>query len=324
MASTTAHDRRHHLTAELGGTLWLAAALFTATICLAFSLLWLVEGVAEPAQSMVVLAGAAITAMVISSYADSTWSARRLGAVELGNATRLFAITSILFLVPTVLISMAAVEDESTTEIAARDLDAACPASSVPSVAFADVVVGSAQERTGSCLAWWGVIGSGGSELGAGGEVTRAQAATFLDRLVRGAGEPLRPAPLGSVPADAEASVHAASIGRVAAAGIMGGVADDRFAPGEVVTRGQLSSLLARAHAHVTGGELRAPDTPLFSDVEGNVHAEAIGGVALAGIAVGNGDTFAPDEPVTRGQLLTTIARALDLWVAEHGVPLPE
>lgn len=86
MASTTIHDRRHHPGAELGSTLWLAGALFTSTICLAYSLLWLVEGVGASFLGMWVLGGAAAGAMVVSSFADSTWSARRLGTTELGNA----------------------------------------------------------------------------------------------------------------------------------------------------------------------------------------------------------------------------------------------
>lgn len=324
MASTTIH-RRHHPGAGLGSTLWLAGALFTSTICLAYSLLWLVEGVGESFLGMWVLGGAALAAMVVSSFADSTWSARRLGTTELGNTTRLFGITSVLFLVPTVLISMAPErEDAVTGELSARGLDAACPSVSVPAVAFADVVVGSALDRTASCAAWWGVIPAGGAELAGTDVVPRAQAATFLDRLVRSTGEPLRPAPVGSVPADAIDSVHAASIGRVVAGNLMGGVAEDSFAPGEPVTRAQLSTLVARAHTHVTGGQLPAAEGELFTDVEGSVHAEAIRSVAAAGIAVGDGDTFSPDEPVTRAQLLTIVARTLDLWVADHGVALPE
>lgn len=325
MASTTIHHRRHHPGAELGSTLWLAGALFTTTACVAFSLLWLVEGVGESPLGMWVLGGAAVGAMVVSSFADTTWSARRLGTTELGNATRLLGITSVLFLIPTVLIGMAPEREAATAaaEPTARGLDAACPAVSVPSAAFADVVVGSALDRTASCVAWWGVIPAGGAELAGTDLVPRAQAATFLDRLVRSAGEPLRPAPVGSVPADANDSVHAASIGRVVAGDLMGGVTDDRFAPGEAVTRAQLSTLVARAHTHVTGGQLRGAEGDRFTDVEGDVHAEAIRSVAAAGIAVGDGDTFSPDEPVTRAQLLTIVARVLDLWVAEHGVPLP-
>ncbi|MEX2659672.1 MAG: S-layer homology domain-containing protein [Acidimicrobiales bacterium] len=325
MASTTIHDRRHHPGAELGSTLWLAGALFTSTICLAYSLLWLVEGVGESFLGMWVLGGAAAGAIVVSSFADSTWSARRLGTTELGNATRLFGITSVLFLIPTVLIGMAPEsEDVAASELSPRGLDAACPTVSVPSVAFADVVVGSALDRTASCVAWWGVIPAGGAELAGTDLVPRAQTATFLDRLVRRAGEPLRPAPVGSVPADATDSVHAAAIGRVVAGDLMGGVADDSFAPVEPVTRAQLSTLVARAHVQVTGGQLRGAEGELFTDVEGNVHVEAIRSVAAAGIAVGDGDTFSPDEPVTRAQLLTIVARTLDLWVAEHGVSLPE
>ncbi len=323
MASTTAPERRHDLTTELGGTLWLAAALFTATVCLAFSLLWLVEGVAEPRLSMGLLAGAAIASIVVASVADGSWSAHRLGTAELGNATRLLGITSILFLLPTALISLSPVEAEGPASLAARDLGAGCPADEVPSAAFTGVAVGSAQERTASCLAWWGVLDAGTADVAPAGEAARGEVAALLDGMARSAGQSLRPAPVGSVPADAADSEHAAAIGRLAAAGIMGGVGDERFEPEQAVTRAQLSTLVARLHTHVTAGELTTDRTDLFADIEGNVHADAIRGAAVAGIAIGDGDTFGPDAPVTRAQLFTILARTLDLWAADHAVDLP-
>lgn len=300
--------------------MWLALALFTATICLAVSLLWLVEGDAEPGVGMVVLAVAAVASMIVSSFADRTWSARRLGAIELGNATRLFAVTSILFLAPTALISLTG---DDVPELEARDLDAACPPDEVPEAAFPDLSAGSALERTASCLAWWDVVAADGNALAGAEVVPRAQAAAFLDRLVSSVGEPLAPAPPGAVPADAASSVHAQAIARLVASGIMGGVDDERFAPGEPVTRGQLSTLVARAHEHVTGEALPAVSEALFTDVEGGVHADAIRAVAVAGIAVGNDGEFSPSAPVTRAQLLTIFARTLDLWVANGGASLP-
>jgi hypothetical protein len=55
-----------------------------------------------------------------------------------------------------------------------------------------------------------------------------------------------------------------------------------------------------------------------FSDVDpASTHATSIAAVAEAGIASGMGDaTFSPDEPVTRAQMASFLARALDLDAA--------
>ncbi len=315
----SADDRRTDLVAELGGTLWLAATLFTATVCLGLSLVWLVEGRREPGAGMVVLAVAAIVAMVVSSFADNSWSARRLRTVELGNATRLFAITSILFLIPTVLISVTAGEEQLPT----RDLDAACPPDSVPDVGFADVLVDSSDARAASCLSWWGVLSSDGGALALRQPVVRAQVATLIDNAVRGAGAPLDEAPEAVLPVDAAESVHAAAIARILTTDLMGGVAADRFGAADPVTRSQIATVLARTHEHVTGAELAPVDEEHFDDLDDSVHADAVERVAAAGIAVGDGEHFGPEEPATRGELFSALARSLDIWVADHGVALP-
>lgn len=315
----SATDRRRDLVAELGGTLWLAATLFTATVCLGLSLVWLVEGRREPGTSMIVLAVAAIVATVVSSFADNSWSARQLKTVELGNATRLFAITSILFLIPTVLISVTAGEEQ----LPARDLDAACPPGSVPDVGFADVLVDSSDASTASCLSWWGVLSSDGGALALRQPVVRAQVATLVDNVVRSAGAPLGEAPDAVLPADAAETVHAPAIARILTTDLMGGLAADRFGAADPVTRSQLATVLSRTHEHVTGAALAPAAEEHFDDLEDSVHADAIERVAAAGIAVGDGERFGPDEPATRGEVFSGLARSLDLWVAEHGVPVP-
>ncbi len=53
---------------------------------------------------------------------------------------------------------------------------------------------------------------------------------------------------------------------------------------------------------------------PSFDDIGGNVHADAIETLAAAGITNGCApDLFCPDKAVTRGQMATFLARALDL-----------
>jgi hypothetical protein len=61
------------------------------------------------------------------------------------------------------------------------------------------------------------------------------------------------------------------------------------------------------------GGNENGPPTPTFYDVTG-VHAVAVASVAAAGIASGYPDgTFRPSAPVSRAQMATFLARALQL-----------
>ncbi len=105
--------------------------------------------------------------------------------------------------------------------------------------------------------------------------------------------------------------MHAANVDAVAAAGISLGcdATGTRFCPSEPVTRGQMASFLARA----------LPLDPVpdgrFADVSG-VHAGNINAIAVAGITLGcdaAGTRYCPDNPVTRAQMATFLARALGL-----------
>lgn len=77
------------------------------------------------------------------------------------------------------------------------------------------------------------------------GSVTRAQMASILDRAYRYMNDAALPIGRDRFHDD-EKSVHEESINALAAAGIMPGVGDDRFAPGRSVLRGQMASHLAR------------------------------------------------------------------------------
>ena len=142
--------------------------------------------------------------------------------------------------------------------------------------------------------------------------VTRAQMATFLARA-------LNPeAPSGSAGfADVDPSgVHATNIEALFAAGITVGCGREpprRFCPDQPVTRAQMATFLARA---------LNPEAPSgsagFADVDpSGVHATNIEALFAAGITVGCGREpprrFCPDQPVTRAQMATFLARALNL-----------
>ena len=106
---------------------------------------------------------------------------------------------------------------------------------------------------------------------------------------------------------DVAGTTHATGILAVAQAEITGGFPDGTFRPAAPVTRGQMATFIANAL------DLE-PAPSAFSDTAGTTHELSIGAVADAGIASGFVDgRFGPGEPVTRGQMATFLARALNL-----------
>jgi hypothetical protein len=84
-------------------------------------------------------------------------------------------------------------------------------------------------------------VGCGANLFCPNGLVTRAQMATFLSR-----GWHL-PTSATDWFSDDDGNVHEPNINRIAAAGITGGCAPDRFCPTGIVTRGQMAAFLHRA-----------------------------------------------------------------------------
>jgi hypothetical protein len=106
-------------------------------------------------------------------------------------------------------------------------------------------------------------------------------------------------------------------------AGGPGGLPATEYGPGQVVTRGQMATFIAReldaANGLETGpglAELDAFDgTTHFTDVgPGNTHLEAVNRLARAGVVLGGPGgrpayEFAPDLPVTRAQMASFLNR---------------
>jgi glucose/arabinose dehydrogenase len=89
---------------------------------------------------------------------------------------------------------------------------------------------------------------------------------------------------------------------------ITSGCGRGRFCPGEVVTRAQMATFLARA----LGLAPTAQD--FFTDDEGNTHEDNINRIAAAGITSGcAGTRYCPDGRVNRGAMATFLVNALDL-----------
>ena len=120
----------------------------------------------------------------------------------------------------------------------------------------------------------------------------------------------------GGTFSDDNGSVHESSIEAIADEGITLGCnppVNDMFCPNKAVTRAQMATFLARA--------LNLPAaTGSFADTADSVHAANIGALAAAGITQGCNppvnDMFCPNKAVTRAQMATFLARALNLPAA--------
>ena len=112
--------------------------------------------------------------------------------------------------------------------------------------------------------------------------------------------------------ADVETGVWWASyVERLAELEVTAGCATDplRYCPDRSVTRGQMATFLVRSL------DLDAAPPAGFTDTAGNTHEEHIDALAAAGITAGCATDplrYCPEAPVTRGQMATFLARALD------------
>ena len=113
---------------------------------------------------------------------------------------------------------------------------------------------------------------------------------------------------------DDDTSIHEASINAIAAAGITNGCSDFWgwwYCPDRTVSRAQMASFLARALG------LEPSDSDAFGDDDGSTHEQSIDALADAGITTGcTSGGFCPDRAITRGEMATFLARALDLQPA--------
>ena len=101
----------------------------------------------------------------------------------------------------------------------------------------------------------------------------------------------------------------AAHVERLAERGITSGCREGYFCPESPVTRAQMATFLTQAF-HLEDYVMR------FVDTSDNVHLDAIGALAAEGITGGcssDPPRYCPDRYVTRGQMATFLARALNL-----------
>lgn len=131
---------------------------------------------------------------------------------------------------------------------------------------------------------------------------------------------------------DVNSDVHGPAILALSQLGVLQGVTEDRFEPGEAVTRAQAAGMLYRAIVGLDV-ELEAHvDPPAFEDLR-DTFAEHIMALATAGIIEGKTSMeFGYADEVTRGQIASLLARAAqtlldaDRWegqIGEDDTPSP-
>ena len=101
---------------------------------------------------------------------------------------------------------------------------------------------------------------------------------------------------------------------KAASIGVVSGIGDNKFAPDDLITREQAAVMLARLADAI--GKPLPKSAATFSDNMGisTWAAEAVGQVQAAGIMHGAGNnTFAPNDPYTKEQSITTINRMYNL-----------
>ena len=137
-------------------------------------------------------------------------------------------------------------------------------------------------------------------------ELTRGQFASLLARAFRD----LVPGDASDYFSDDDGSTHETAINALAAAGVISGCGPGSFCPDEELTRGQMTTMLARA---LPGP---APDDTedYYSDDDDSAHEAAVNVLTAKGIVSGCGPgSFCPADPVRRDHAASVLVRALGL-----------
>lgn len=137
------------------------------------------------------------------------------------------------------------------------------------------------------------------------GEVSRVEMAEFLGRALDL--EPREDGPFGDL--DALQPERRGMVNAIAEEGIsLGYAGTDEYRPFDDISRAEMASFLARAF-----GIDEADEGP-FADIAGSAHAEAINGIAEAGLTRGCAeDRYCPGDEVRRGEMATFLVRGLGL-----------
>lgn len=213
-------------------------------------------------------------------------------------------------------------------QTAAAPPPAADPCAQPPVVedGFGDVAPANVHESNIDCIAHYGIAqGIGGGLYSPTTNVSRAQIASFVARLLRVAGVALPANPPDAFPGDNAGPPHELSINQLAAVGVIGGNGETgaSYNPTVDMRRDHMASFLANAYEVIIGAPL-AGGPNAFTDDEGNPHEPEINALAAAGVVQGTGGgLYNPSGSVTRGSMGSFLARTLQLVVDDGATATP-
>lgn len=199
--------------------------------------------------------------------------------------------------------------DTAAQADAAAPAEAMAPAAAAGTDAFRDVPVGSAYYVPVTWMIQNGITTgrSGGSTFGVEDPLNRAEAATFLYRLVDPTFTPPAKSPFPDL--EGPGNWDYAPITWLAHEGVIAGYADDTFKPLRHITRGELAKILYG----VADPGYAAPPSKPFDDVPvGSTYHRHISWLKSIGASHGyENDTFQPGRHINRGetaQLIRAVA----------------
>ncbi|ARZ63367.1 MULTISPECIES: S-layer homology domain-containing protein [Bacillus cereus group] len=106
------------------------------------------------------------------------------------------------------------------------------------------------------------------------------------------------------------------AIDYLAAAGLFNGYGNGKFGFGDHITRGQVTSLIARYLGLTANNE----QSNMFNDIKNHMFEKDIKAIAQAGIMTGDGTgTFRPDDVLTRYEMAVILQKAFHLESKEQG-----
>jgi hypothetical protein len=191
---------------------------------------------------------------------------------------------------------------------------AVCP-SDIPRSGYSDVYPLSVHAFDIDCIAWRSITDPR-STFRPNEALTRWEMATWLDATLLWVQDRYTSTPVTFV--DTAALEAFESIEALRRFDVTRGVGGDEFDPFGAVPRWQMALFLTRTYA-AAGNQLPPASDWGFADISGETREArtAINQLAALGVTNGTGPTtFAPDDPVTREQMASFVARLLEqIWV---------
>lgn len=248
-------------------------------------------------------------------------------ADQTGGRTRLdgMAVLVLAFTVASLMIAPSASQADS--HVFDRGIAAACTSFAQSVGTFPDVAADGTHAGAIDCLSHWGIVQGrqapdGGLVYVPGDTVDRAAMASFVVQALERLPTVTIPEPSGDRFDDYASGTHADNVHVLRAADIVSGRGDGTYAPQVAVTRAQMASYIAGSIEFVIDGELPDGQGDVFSDT-GGVHEANVNKLAAIGVLTGRADgSYGPSEPVTRAQMASFIARALDYLAFRGYLPV--